>query len=250
MNYYQRHVGDIARATFGLSLAEFGAYDRLLDFYYSEEKALPLMRSEVYRIAAASSRADRSAVDYVLAKFFTEQPDGWHQKRCDEEIEAYRVKAETARHNGKSGGRPRNQEKTQSVISGNPEEPTSKANQEPVTSNQEPAKERASPNGSRLPSPWELPEEWAAFARAERPGLDVARVAVDFRDYWHSTAGSRGRKADWFATWRAWVRRENAAKPQSQADKLSATAEAMYGNLVREMRGNPTDISGTAKRLD
>ena len=42
VNYYQRHVGDITRDTFGLAPAEFGCYDRMLDYYYQTEKPLPL----------------------------------------------------------------------------------------------------------------------------------------------------------------------------------------------------------------
>jgi uncharacterized protein YdaU (DUF1376 family) len=41
VNFYKRFIGDIQAKTGALSLAEFGAYDRLLDHYYSTEKAVP-----------------------------------------------------------------------------------------------------------------------------------------------------------------------------------------------------------------
>lgn len=67
------------------------AYTRLLRAYYRTERAIP--DTQKYRLARAVSRAQRMAVDAVLAEFFEMQADGWHQKRCDEEIEAYREDA-------------------------------------------------------------------------------------------------------------------------------------------------------------
>jgi hypothetical protein len=79
-------------------------------------------------------------VALILAEFFHLEDDGWHNNRADIEIEEYQSKAETARVNGKKGGRPKKNSglKTQLVISGNPEETGLKANQEPLTINQEP----------------------------------------------------------------------------------------------------------------
>lgn len=108
MNHYPRHVGDFAAATAGLSLTERGAYNALLDQYYAHEKPLPLEAREVQRMAVAATKTERDAVDYVLKRFFVRQDDGWHQKRADEEIQAYRCKADKARENGQKGGRRKN----------------------------------------------------------------------------------------------------------------------------------------------
>ena len=75
-------------------------------------------------------------------------------------------------------------------------------------------KEPASPIGSRLPQDWKLPDEWRTWAQAERPGLDVDRESASFADYWHGVAGAKGRKADWQATWRNWIRRADARPGQ------------------------------------
>ncbi|MEV6851674.1 hypothetical protein [Actinoplanes sp. NPDC051411] len=46
-----------------------------------------------------------------------------------------------------------------------------------------------------------------AWARENTP--DVGRAATDaFVDYWKAQPGQRGRKTDWLATWRNWMRRE------------------------------------------
>lgn len=79
----------------------------------------------------------------------------------------------------------------------------------------------ASPSGSRLPADWTLPDDWRTWAIAERPDLDVKREADTFRDHWHGKAGKDGRKADWQATWRNWIRRAHAT--QRAANREPAT---------------------------
>ena len=64
----------------------------------------------------------------------------------------------------------------------------------------------ASPTGSRLPDDWTPPEEWLAWARSEKPGINALQEADKFKDFWHSKAGKDGRKANWQATWRNWIR--------------------------------------------
>lgn len=71
----------------------------------------------------------------------------------------------------------------------------------------------ASPTGSRLPTDWAASPEQLAWARAERADIDPAREAASFRDYWHGVAGAKGRKADWEATWRNWIRNSRGSGP-------------------------------------
>lgn len=134
MNYYRHHIGDYLRDTAYLSMLEDAAYRRLLDVYYMREAPLPADTKAVARIVRARANDEISAVETVLAEFFTLMDDGWHQKRADAEIVLAHERADKARTNGKSGGRPQkakakpeaNPEKTDLVISGlskqNPEE--------------------------------------------------------------------------------------------------------------------------------
>lgn len=89
MNYYERHIGDYIRDTVSLTMLEDGAYNRLLDQYYQTERPLPADKREIYRLARATSPAERKAVDYVLQRYFEASDDGFRQKRCDEVIEEY-----------------------------------------------------------------------------------------------------------------------------------------------------------------
>lgn len=102
MNYYSHHIGDFNNATIHLTEVEECMYHRALAWYYSNEKPLPKDKAQVYRYLRARTTATKHAVDAVLADFFTEQDDGWHQSRCDEEIAAYKEKAEIASKAGKA----------------------------------------------------------------------------------------------------------------------------------------------------
>ncbi|MCO5546419.1 YdaU family protein, partial [Xylella fastidiosa] len=90
MNYYIRNIDEYARETKHLSLQEHGIYFLLLDHYYTTEKPIPADKTHTYRIAYARTKKEKSAVDFVLDTFFSLQEDGWHNKRCDEEIAAYK----------------------------------------------------------------------------------------------------------------------------------------------------------------
>jgi hypothetical protein len=60
--------------------------------------------------------------------------------------------------------------------------------------------------GTRLPDDWQPSEADSKYA--EGLGLDVRRVAEDFRCYWLSKAGKDATKVDWSLTWQGWCRRE------------------------------------------
>lgn len=89
MNYYEQHIGDYAKDAGHLSMLEDGAYRRLIDAYYTRERALPVDLRECCKLARATSKAEKDAVAYVLREFFKLGADGYHQKRCDQEIERY-----------------------------------------------------------------------------------------------------------------------------------------------------------------
>ncbi len=74
--------------------------------------------------------------------------------------------------------------------------------------------------GSRLPADWLLPRAWGEWALQERPELTAEQVramAAKFRDHWVALPGKDGRRADWFATWRNWVRSERIKPGQGGA---------------------------------
>ncbi len=176
MNHYPRHVGDFIGATIGLSLMERGAYSALLDRYYMDEAPLPLDRREVYRMAACASAAERKAVDYVLSRYFTEEADGWHQKRADAEIAKYAERSESAKRSidARWGKRNTNVSETKAERT---------TNQEPVTKNQEPEEKKSTRVPREVASlpPWLPPEDWARWAQHRGKKLTAAAVPLQIR---------------------------------------------------------------------
>lgn len=61
---------------------------------------------------------------------------------------------------------------------------------------------------TRLPEGWTPTEIDEDYLRTKRPELTLADVVENFRDYWIAQPGAKGRKQDWAATWRTWVRNE------------------------------------------
>jgi uncharacterized protein YdaU (DUF1376 family) len=97
MNFYPFHIGDYASATRHLSWDEDAAYRRLLDVYYTSEKALPLELRQVFRLVVASTEDQRAAVESVLSEFFERTEAGWINRRADSEILVMREKQEKQR---------------------------------------------------------------------------------------------------------------------------------------------------------
>jgi len=85
--YYNRYPGDYAKDTPDLSLMQHGAYNLLLDFYYSNGN-LKRSLEQCFRICSAHSDEERQAVSYVLHTFFESLPDGgYRHERVEFEIE-------------------------------------------------------------------------------------------------------------------------------------------------------------------
>lgn len=97
MNFYEHHLGDYAEATAHLTFVEDAAYSRLIRKYYSKELPIPADLKAAQRLVGARSREEIEAVQAVLKEFFTLQADGWHNERCDQELERYLDKRSKAK---------------------------------------------------------------------------------------------------------------------------------------------------------
>lgn len=89
------------------------------------------------------------------------------------------------------------------------------------------SKRRQELRGQRLPEDFRPPPEWLDFAASEGFSESEADREFDkFRDYWTAQPGVKGRKLDWPATWRNWVRKSGEyrarAAPVGQSGGRSA----------------------------
>lgn len=132
MNYYPRFPGHYVAKTLHLSMEQDGAYSRLLDWVYLNERAVP--HDARYAIARAMTASERRAVDAVLAEFFTRDGDAWANDRAAAEIAAAQPKIAAARENGRKGGRPRKEPSKNPLgfSRDTQQEPSAKAPQSPI----------------------------------------------------------------------------------------------------------------------
>lgn len=234
MHYYQFNIGDYATHTRHLSPMEDLAYRRILDWYYLHESPLPIDPVHVARLVMLNECL--TDVQQVLNEFFTLVEQGWINSRADKEIARYQDKVSKASEAGKASGlarskpveRPLNKRSTKQELITN--------NQEPIIKSKDLSPQKATTSkATRLPKDWELPKTWGDWALSEKPNLtvvDVRRIAADFKDYWISNASRAiGKKDDWLATWRIWVRKERDPPKQNsvQEARLSVAEQIMGG---------------------
>lgn len=204
MNFFKLYIGDYQRDTAHLSIAEHGAYVLMLQHYYATEKPLPKGKA-LHRMLRAQDKRERDAIDTIAREFWTETEEGLVNERADEEITKANTQAETnariarEREAKRKVARQGNEQSTKRATNDQP-------NQTPDTRHQREAKASLG-RASRLPEDWHPSDEEYRFALGEGMAPDeVDREAAKFRDYWHGKGGKDGRKADWKATWRNWIR--------------------------------------------
>ena len=136
MHYYQFHIGDYMSHTRHLSLYEDLAYRRLLDFYFLHEQ--PIKHRDIAR--QIGMRDHEEDVLTVLNEFFLSTPDGFVNPRADKEINQYKEFSEA----GKRGAAKRWSKPPHGEAYSPPNAtPIATNNQEPLTNNHKPNKERA-----------------------------------------------------------------------------------------------------------
>lgn len=136
MNYYPHHIGDYAKDTAHLTMLEDGAYRRMMDLYYASESPLPEDRPKLYRLLRARDKAEKSAVDTILAEYFTLRSDGFHKARCDAEISKAKEKsAKAAQSAGKRWQSEGNANASANAMRTH-SEGNAPNNQEPIANNQ------------------------------------------------------------------------------------------------------------------
>jgi uncharacterized protein YdaU (DUF1376 family) len=235
VNYYPFHIGDYAAHTGHLDPLEDVAYRRAIDAYMLTEAPLPADPADVAR--RIRMREWVGVVESVLREFFTLTPEGWRHGRCDDEIAKVQSKSEKART---SAAKRWHSESDANVMRTHSEGNAPKT-QDPIPKSQKKDRESA-PNGaaqsrgSRLPD--DFPDDTAmAWCCGMRPDLDAEAVRAKFRDYWAGVPGARGRKADWPATWRNFVRSERPPARGSPAAQRDAETADFLGRLTGGLAG-------------
>lgn len=280
MNYYPHHIGDFRSGTINMTRLERWIYRDLIDVYYDTETPLSLDLDAACYAVGASGDDERRAVANLMRFKFAKTAEGYVHERCEIEIAAYRLKAETAQENGKKGGRPKKLATTGSDTKQNPfetqEKPIgfspgshpdtsrypditgSKTNQEPITNNQEPGtkekKKRAVVDGfdplARLIEigvSQQVAQDWLEHRKAKK--ATVTATVLDQHEAQAAIAGCSLQDALAMACARGWTGFEaewlaNAKQAQKPGNQPFATAaqrrQAESDANMRAFLGEPS----------
>lgn len=204
----------------------------------------------------------------VAIGWLLDTPEGVVIERFEEHNgTSAKQRAQTAKRVAKSRG---NGDVTDAALQSNGDSVTGalareeKRREEPIgESTDKGTKKGDSTRGTRLPVDWKPSPEDVAYCKTERPDLLPSRVAQNFFDYWIAQPGAKGRKVDWSATWRSWVRKErteNAPRPPAAgaggvvvgfpqgprppvADQAQANTEAAKRLLFGDDEGRTVDAT-------
>jgi uncharacterized protein YdaU (DUF1376 family) len=243
MHYFNFHIGDYISHTLHLSCEEDLAYRRLLDMYYDTEKPIPNDIPWVSR----RLRMGSEVVESVLKEFFELTQDGYRNRRADLEIREYQGFIDKQKRNGRLGGRP---SKTHGLPTANPNITQKKPNQEPITNNHKPIKDKATvvatPDGVSS-------EVWDSFVKQRK-----AKKA-QITDLVIKGIQSEANKAGWtleaalqeivIRNWQSfkadWVKDK-----QTHADRLSTTMSVLTNGLTAPKKPFwQTEESDDVKRI-
>lgn len=264
MNFYKHHIGDYAAATAHLSFTEDAAYTRLLRIYYRDERPLPVEIRAVQRLAGARMPEELEAVETVLREFFRLTDDGWHNKRCDEEIGKAQEQAATNRRIAEEREARRKATKPEQVVheSCNESLQEREPSHKPLATSQTPLaktdqKQKRSPRSASCPArPEDVPEQvwldWLAIRKAKRAPLTVTAFDTIQREAIKAGLplpaairvcvehGWQGFKADWYAN----LSRPNGV-PHEAHRKLSP-AEQVRAHIARSDAASAGLVNGHA----
>ena len=183
MRHFNHHIGDYAAATQHLSFVEDAAYHRMMRLYYQTEKPLLSDLKALARVLGARTKEEKEAVATVANEFFTLEADGWHQRRCDAEIERYREKSFRASEAGRKGGRPRrNSKPLENNETGKAD--ASKSESEPIA-NEKPTTQPSTLNPQPISKKENLAERSRPVAEAaSQPPDDDLEFPAELRRPW------------------------------------------------------------------
>jgi uncharacterized protein YdaU (DUF1376 family) len=207
--YFPMYPTDFEAKTSHLTLAEDGAYNRLLRIcWMTPSCTMPADEAWIMRRARAVSDHEQESVRAVLAEFFTIENGRYSNARLRREWLAANEAHERRKNAGAKGGKAKSLQakgKTPSKAKAMPKQPEPEPEPEPIedTSVSSSVKNR----GTRLGKDFVAPQEWIDWAIGLGGNYQYWHNETEkFRDYWSAKSGKDATKLEWKATWRNWCR--------------------------------------------
>lgn len=213
---------DWLAGTRGMSAAEAGVYISLIAMMYERGEPLVEDASRLARLCGASNSQFKKALENLVreAKIVRVEGGLWNNRVAKEAV--YRSeKSDVAKRAAEIRWGKDKQNQSKNDAGALPSHCDGSAIQKPdIRNNKKAPSEPKKDLACRIPDDWQ-PDD--LFALREGLSLDGAkREAAKFRDYWQAQPGAKGRKTDWTATWRNWVRKSVEDTSRRQPKQLSA----------------------------
>jgi uncharacterized protein YdaU (DUF1376 family) len=168
----------------------------LIWLYYDTEKPLPDdVNALAFKIGARGKEDCIRTLIQIYFRYDSDLKSHTHQ-RIDAEIRKYQGKAASAKRANQI--RWGSEKDVKSDLKSDADQIPTK-NQEPIT------RER---RATRLSADWEPSDDLIAFARKERPDLNLRTTVMSFMNYWQAKSGKDATKLDWDKTFKNWVLNE------------------------------------------
>lgn len=207
--YFPLFPDDFEADTAHLSMAEDGAYNRLLRLCWRSPRCqIPAEEAWLFRKLRARTDEEMAAVRIVIEEYFDAKSGMLTNPKLlkiwNESNASYERRAKA----GSKGGSAKAM-KTNKTDPSNATPMLKQPEPEPIEKEIEAnASPKKVPKATRLPEDWRVPLTLGEWAVEEGMPPDVVRrEAAKFRDYWRAQPGQKGVKLDWPATWRNWVRK-------------------------------------------
>jgi len=243
--FMQLYVGDYLRDTRHLTAEQHGAYLLLLMAAWNAGGRLPNDSRKLARLAASTpSRWAKISADVL--EFFEVGGDHITNHRLTLELKKASEKSIKRADAGMRGGNA-TALKTKGTSAANATVlPQHSSEPEP-----EPEKKELSPNGERralvrgggstLPVGWS-PDPEDLLKALDLIGAERAATELEkFSDYWRAVPGAKGRKLDWSATYRNWIRRTAESTPRNvRTSDHRADARSVWADIIADSDGPRT----------
>jgi len=220
MHYYQFNIADYRKDTQHLSLLEHAIYRSLLDTYYLEESPLCKEDAKLMRTHSIRSEDEKKAFQNVISDFFTLEDDGYHHKKCDEELNKIYEKSEKARISAKK--RWEKNAKAMRTHSEGSADGMLPNTYNPIPNTQEPKKDKA----KRFTPP--TIQEVTAYCQERKNTVSPQK----FIDYYQGNGWMRGKSK--IKCWKSCVRTWEQNSDNNQT--ASPGPRPMLSDIMRDQR--------------
>lgn len=237
--YYKAYPRDFLEGTIGMPFELKAAYRLVLDLIYMTGGRLPDDPQYIAGHLGCSVRKWNSMRAQLIERGKIRAERGIISNfRADKQLESTRKYQETQSENRRGwrknkGLQERPSNHTESESESPPKSPPRGDCDADLFEAEKKATSKAA-RGSRLPGGegWTLPDHLRAWAVSRGlSDFEVRREAEKFRDYWIAVPGAKGRKVNWDATWRSWIRRalEDRSKRAPPGGGSASQRKRNYG---------------------